>query len=187
MEKQIVSAEFRAIENEGKMTIRALVNNGDWSKVLTNGNGTKFREKIKLPVWQKTINESRGNVKLYVNHEDLYDVAQELRLYVTKKGLEIEATLKEGCEGLYNKIKQGIFNQMSFGFRALDDEWIPNGDIYDRIINALELFEISILNKTAAYNNTTVEARNLEIPNVPAKATKLEIERQRIRLMKVLQ
>ena len=53
---------------------------------------------------------------------------------------------------------------MSFGFKAIKDTFNHVGNYLQRTIEDMELFEVSILDKTPAYNNTLVEARELNIP-----------------------
>ena len=63
-------------------------------------------------------------------------------------------------------------------FRALKDSFKQVGNYLERTIEDMELFEVSILDKEPAYNNTMVEARELYIP------VDLEIKRKRLELLR---
>lgn len=52
--------------------------------------------------------------------------------------------------------------ECSFGFKCIDEKITERGDFYECEIHDFELYEISILDKIPAYNNTSVEARNLQ-------------------------
>ena len=172
MEKQYSKLEVRELDNSSLLVCK--VNDYGVSKELRGKNGA-FREVVPKETWQKAINE---NVKFYYNHKPYFELAEKVELRAEEDGVYIYATLKDSEKGLYDAVKDGLITGMSFGFRALKDSFKQVGNYLERTIEDMELFEVSILDKEPAYNNTMVEARELYIP------VDLEIKRKRLELLR---
>lgn len=162
MEKQIL--ELRAIEtNDNTLKITAKVNDYTLSKTLQDKYGRPFKEICPKATWEDALN---GDIKIFINHKDYYNVGKSYNIDVTDRGvfLEVElAPLKE--KGIYDNVKRGILNQVSFGFNVIADSWNRFNDYFIRRLNKINLLEISLLDCTAAYNNTIIEARSMvEVP-----------------------
>lgn len=94
--------------------------------------------------------------------------AGTLDVNVDEKGLAFKATLPDTtvANDVYENIKAGNLDSMSFGFSVLADEWQQADDgSYTRQIDKIEnLYELSVVT-LPAYDSTelTVDTRNLKI------------------------
>lgn len=146
--------ELRAKYDKDKLEFTGLVNNYQKSKVLTR-NGKQFREIISREVFQKAL-DKQPNIKLFINHQPYVDVAENIEVVAEEKGLIAKVKLLENAKGLFDGIKSNEFGEFSFGMKVLKDKWVSDGDVDLRIVEEIELVEISILNVEAAYKNTGV-------------------------------
>lgn len=80
-----------------------------------------------------------------------------LRLSENQRGLAFTIDIPETTLGrdILALAERGDLGGMSFGFRALDEEWSGNR----RELRSVDLREISVVSAWPAYTNTTVEAR----------------------------
>ncbi|MBC7193874.1 MAG: HK97 family phage prohead protease [Marinobacter sp.] len=123
-----------------------------------------FREKIAPGAFQKTIKEA--DVRALWNHDPNYVLgrtkSRTLKLAEDDKGLAIEIIPPntQWARDLMESIKRGDVDQMSFGFRAIKEEW--EGDINSpvRVLKEVELFDVSPVT-FPAYPATDVSVRSL--------------------------
>lgn len=153
-----LQSNFEIRESTGNR-IRARINDYNWSKVLTDNKGKKFKEKIDKSVWEKALNNN--DVKVYINHESFVTLGEDVSINAENDGVYLEMTLRESEQGVHQAVKNGELHSCSFGFKCLGEDIKDNGSYYERTILDMELYEVSLLSKTAAYNNTEIEARNL--------------------------
>ena len=142
-----------------------LVNNYDYSKIMTDKQGKRFRERIPKQVWLKAIEKNKDNIKIFLNHQDYIEIGSNIDVQATDEGVVLTLELSDKEKGLYNAAKQDKLTGCSFGFKCIKDNITEQQGYYDREVLEMELYEISILDKTPAYNNTSVEARNLIYKN----------------------
>lgn len=142
-----------------------LVNNYDYSKIMTDKQGKKFRERISKEVWEQAIEKNKDNIKIFLNHQDYIEIGSNIEVQATNEGVILTLELSDKEMGLYNAAKQDKLTGCSFGFKCIKDNITENQGYYDREILEMELKEISLLDKTPAYNNTSVEARDLKYKN----------------------
>lgn len=137
-----------------------------------------FVEKVKAGVFALALKRAK-NVDVLLNHDP------DRILASTSKGT---AVLKEDNVGLRATVeitdpeviedaRQGKLRGWSFGFHADGDERTPTTDddgrgLVERIITALTLFEVSIINDKAmpAYIGTSIEARATKDDGVEVRA-----------------
>lgn len=151
---------------DGSFFVSGYVNEYSWSEVL--GTTTKFRERIVPGAFTRALARAK-------NVEFLYEHDKEKILADTKSG---KLTLKENERGLfmeakivpttwgkdaYALIKEGVIQNMSFGFRKLKDEMTKGANgIYERVVEELELVEVTCT-RNPAYVQSSIQARSLEI------------------------
>ena len=121
-----------------------------------------FKESIAPGAFRKTLDET-PDVRMLINHEGL-PVARTknktLKLYEDERGLRFEADLADTQEGrdIYELVKRGDVDQMSFAFRVIRQKW--NDDRSRRVLTEVSLSDGDISVVTyPAYPTTTVEAR----------------------------
>ncbi|MGX5541508.1 phage major capsid protein [Bacillus wiedmannii] len=152
---------------DGSLFVSGYVNETDtWSQTL--GRNTKFIEQIRPGAFKRALERAKNIDFLYEhdNNKILADTRSgKLVLREDNKGLYMEATISKTTWGqdAFELIKDGIIQNMSFGFRALKDKVTKgtNG-IYERVVHELELLEVSAVRKPA-YVQSSIAARSLEI------------------------
>ena len=121
-----------------------------------------FKESIAPGAFRKTLSET-PDVRLLINHEGLPLARTKngtLKLNEDDRGLRFEADLADTQEGrdIYELVKRGDVDQMSFAFRVIRQKW--NDDKSRRVLTEVSLADGDVSVVTyPAYPTTTVEAR----------------------------
>lgn len=178
--------EVRAIEEntDGSLQVKGYANKTEKpSQPLKDVNGNEFIEVIAKGAFAEALRNS-NDIDFLAEHDKQKILAStsndSLQLREDEQGLYIEATITPTSYGkdYFTLIKSGILKSMSFGFRSLKDNWtkLSNG-MYQRTVEALQLFEVSVV-KTPAYQDSILQARSLETPenieipsNIPQKTS----------------
>lgn len=139
---------------------------GEESQVLRSNQG-KFIEKIKSGCFKRAI-ESASKVDLLYNHDtdSLLGSTKNGSLILEEDniGLRFECELVNTTLGrdVFEMVKTGLINGMSFGFSNPKSNWTMRNDgIYNREITELELKEVSIV-RNPAYLTSEVGTRSNE-------------------------
>lgn len=133
---------------------------GRESNVLQSPKG-RFKEVIVPKTFQKAL--MKGNeVELLFNHnrnQKLGSTKQgNLDLREDNIGLKASATVTDPI--VMDKARKGELRGWSFGFYSITDQWKDHEDgIQRRMVEEIELLEISILDRQPAYTATSIEAR----------------------------
>lgn len=176
IEKRLSKVEVRDNEPETDEE------NGQQGKVIS-GYAILFNEPSQpMPVDNSTFTETispqalqgvdLSKLVMIYNHDYANILASvkagTLDVNVDEKGLAFKATLPDTtvANDVYENIKAGNLDSMSFGFSVLADEWQQADDgSYTRQIDKIEnLYELSVVT-LPAYDSTelTVDTRNLKI------------------------
>lgn len=131
------------------------------SKPLLSPQGL-FVEQIKEGVFQRALNKAQ-DVKLLFNHLENRELGSikngNLQLFEDSIGLRAICSISD--PEVMQKAKDNQLKGWSFGFYTNKDEWQLNAEPYQRrFIEDMDLLEVSILDKTPAYNGTSIEARD---------------------------
>ncbi|UDY80769.1 prohead protease [Geobacillus phage GR1] len=189
MEVRMQDTEIRASE-DGSLTVSGYVNKTEQlSNVL--GITKRFVEKIAKGAFQRAIQNAKQDIDFLTEHNNKLILAStrngSLELREDEQGLFMTATIAPTTWGkdTYTLIKSGIYKNMSFGFRSIKDSWkaLENG-LYERTIEELELFEVSVV-KDPAYSQSTISARGIKLIEdieIPA-----ELEKEKRDMEKVLE
>lgn len=151
---------------DGSMTVSGYVNKTEQKSNML-GRTQKFTEVIKRGAWQKAIDAAK-EIHFLAEHDNKKILAStrngSLQLREDDQGLYMEATISPTSWGkdYYQLIKDGILQNMSFGFRAIKDSWRNMGDHFERTVNDLELFEVSVV-RDPAYSSSTISARGIDL------------------------
>ena len=183
MELRFNDANIEA-NDDGSLTVRGYVNETNkYSNML--GREQKFKEVIKPGVWTRALNKAK-EVFFLAEHDKNKILAStrngSLELREDSKGLYMEATISPTSWGkdYYQLIKDGILQNMSFGFRATKDSWRNMGDHFERTVNDLELFEVSVV-RDPAYASSSISARGIDLVNDEVPASELNLRTIEIR------
>lgn len=150
--------EFRAGDSGKKIGGYAAVFNSE------TDIGGSFREIIAPGAFKDTL---KGDVRALVDHDSGRVIgrttAKTLRLSEDENGLSVEIDLPDTSDGrdLATLIERGDISGMSFGFMVTKQSWDETGDIPIRTIQAVDLFEVSVV-AFPAYDDTSIAMRSLD-------------------------
>lgn len=130
------------------------------SRILPSPRG-RFVEEIVPRTFERALDKS-DSVDLLFNHDKSRKLGStgegNLELREDNVGLRAIATVTD--EDVMDKARKGELRGWSFGFAVLQDEWKTRDDgMQKRSVSEIELFEVSVLDKTPAYIATSIEAR----------------------------
>jgi HK97 family phage prohead protease len=133
------------------------------SRELPSPTG-KFVEEIMPQTFERAL-QKNDSVDLLFNHDRNYKLGStksgELQLSEDNVGLRAIATITD--ELVMDKARKGELRGWSFGFSVLRDTWRNHVEgIQRRTVEEMDLYEISVLDKTPAYIAQSIEARGEE-------------------------
>jgi len=157
---------------ERRMAVTGLeVRQGDDNLTLT-GYASTFNQPYDMGWYTETVDPDafkrtlgqKPDVRLLINHDGLplaRTTSGTLTLSTDKKGLLAEANLDRAdpdVQALVPKMQRGDLNEMSFGFRVLEDIW--ENDMTKRTLRSLDLNggDVSVVTYPAN-PNTSVSVR----------------------------
>jgi uncharacterized protein len=143
------------------------------SRLLPSPRG-RFVEEIAPKTFERALMKS-DSVDLLFNHDRSRKLGSTkegtLELREDNVGLKAKATVYD--EAVIEKARKGELRGWSFGFAALKDTWKNREDgIQKRVVEELELYEVSVLDKTPAYIATSLESRGEE----ESRLTEMRVE-----------
>lgn len=166
MELRVLSSSTEFTSNDD-LVVEGLVNEtGSWSHVL--GNRKKFREQIVKGAFDKAIQEARRIDFLGEHKQEALLATTEngsLQLWEDEEGLKMRAKIAPTSYGkdFYTLMSEKVISHMSFGFKVVKDSWKKGVDgIYERMIESLELLEVSAV-RNPAYPQSAIAARGIDL------------------------
>lgn len=191
MELRVQDAELKA-NTDGTMTVSGYVNK---TNQLSNTLGVtkRFVEKISKGVFTRAIQSAKRDIDFLAEHNSKLILAStrnnSLKLTEDEQGLFMEATITPTSWGkdYYELINSGIYRNMSFGFRTIKDSWRSlESSLYERTIEEMELFEVSVV-KDPAYSQSTIAARGIDLVEEVVIPTEVEEENRNMeKIMELL-
>lgn len=152
--------------SDGSMTVTGYVNEtGQKSKML--GRKEKFVETIAPGAFRSALDAGK-DIHFLAEHDSSKILAStrngSLDLVEDERGLRMSATICPTSWGkdYYELIDSGILQHMSFGFRSIKDTWKKVEGYFERTVNALELFEVSVV-RDPAYTQSSISARGIDV------------------------
>ncbi|MCK2005501.1 HK97 family phage prohead protease [[Brevibacterium] frigoritolerans] len=187
MELRVQDSELRA-NSDGTLTVSGYVNKtGQLSNIL--GVTKRFKEKISRGAFSRAIQSASRDIDFLAEHNSKLILAStrndSLKLTEDEQGLYMEATITPTSWGkdAYTLIESRIYQNMSFGFRTIKDNWkLIETNLYERTITELELFEVSVV-KNPAYSQSTIAARSIEIIEEPEirEIEEIQVEEEKVK------
>lgn len=137
--------------NERRMAVGALEIREDSTAPILTGYASTFDQPYDMGWYTETVAPSAfkrtlgqtPDVRLLINHDGLplaRTTSGTLTLDTDSRGLRVSATLDPtdpDVMALIPKMRRGDLNQMSFGFRTIEDEW--SQDMRTRTMRSLDL------------------------------------------------
>ena len=160
--------EIRADDQEQKMILEGYAVVFD-QETLIGDESWGWYEKID----KKALDEADlSDVPLKYNHGDAKGILARtrngsLQLSIDSTGLKIRAELQSNVSDhidIYNEVKSGLIDKMSFAFNVLEDDVIyTKGETPKRTITKIgRLFDVAVVD-LPAYDQTSIYARSKEI------------------------
>ena len=130
------------------------------SRILPSPRG-RFVEEIIPRTFERAL-QKNDSVDLLFNHDRSRKLGStkegNLELREDNVGLRAIATVTD--ESVMEKAKKRELRGWSFGFSVLKDSWKSREDgMQKRTVEEIDLYEVSVLDKTPAYIATSIEAR----------------------------
>lgn len=133
------------------------------SRVLPSPKG-RFVEEIMPKTFERAL-QKNNSVDLLFNHDRNRKLGstKEGNLELREDNIGLRATATVYDSEVMEKARKGELRGWSFGFAAVKDTWKTREDgMQKRILEEIELFEVSILDRAPAYIATSIEARGEE-------------------------
>lgn len=132
------------------------------SRILNHKDKGKFIEQIDVGAFKRALERAK-DVKLLFNHKAERELGSimkgNLKLKEDAIGLKVECEIADPEVVEYAKRNQ--LKGWSFGFKSLKEKWHDGfNDVKRRLVQELDLSEVSILTGTPAYYATSVEMRS---------------------------
>lgn len=182
MERRLYGAAMELREADGALVLRGHAAVFDALSLPLGG----FRERIARGAFAKTIREA--DVRLLAQHDPATVMARtragNLALFEDERGLAVEARLNPAdpdVQRLAVKVRDGLIDQMSFGFEVIRQEWSTEevdddwseGEVPIRTIQEVRLWDVSPVT-FPAYPDTDMELASVRVPlEVRARAEEL--------------
>lgn len=137
-----------------------------------------FVEKIKAGVFALALKKAK-NVDVYLNHDESRLLASTTKgtAVLKEDNVGLRATVTISDPEVIEDARNGKLRGWSFGFTADKDERTPVASddgtgLVERVITALTLFEVSIINDKAlpAYVGTSIEARATAVSSMEIRS-----------------
>lgn len=144
------------------------------SKPLRDSEG-QFIEVVREGVMGRAI--QKRNIKLLFNHNwnrEIGDTNSNLQLQEDSIGLRFRAFITDS--EVIEKAKKGLLKGCSFGFRALKQTKENVNGVCKRYLEDIDLFEVSLLDRSPAYSGCLAEIRSLEDEDLEVREIPLEIQ-----------
>lgn len=156
--------ELRVDDSQGVPTIYGYAATYD---TRSDPIGGMFYERIERGTFRKAL-ERAPDVRALIDHKSEFVLGRmssgTLRLKDDDKGLLVEINPPDTSYGrdIVTSIRRGDINNMSFGFRTIDDRWEDEGlGLPLRTLLDVELEDVSVVT-FPAYPNTEVAVRSCE-------------------------
>ena len=171
--------EVRETEEENDYTVTGYATTFDEPYTLYGiGDGKVVKEQVSRNAFDNT---DRSDTIMQYDHQGIVFARlsnDTLKLTVDDHGLFVEAYLGGTSNGrnLYEEIKGGYINKMSFGFTVTDDDLVEADYGYLRTIKAIgKLYDVSAVS-IPANDYTEISARN----HIDGAIDEIETERIRL-------
>lgn len=153
------AAQMSATENE-EYIVEGYASTFDSYVLFTDEDGTAYSERIDAHAFDSA---DLSDVIFLYNHEGRVFARQRnktLELNIDEHGLHVRADLSKSADGreLYNEIKSGLIDQMSFAFTVREDSY--DKETHTRnVLSVAKVYDVSAVS-IPANDHTNISARS---------------------------
>lgn len=184
-DREYLAFEMRAKDDE-KMIVEGYAAVFNRETVLYSYDGIDYKESISPSAFEAA---EMSDVVMNYNHQGKPTARTKnktLELLIDSIGLKIRAKLSGTEEGrrLYEEIKGGYIDKMSFAFTVLEDTYERETHTR-RILRIKRLYDVAAVD-IPAYDQTSIAARSylsVEAEKERAEARKTELQKKRLKLL----
>lgn len=184
-DREYLAFEMRAKDDE-KMIVEGYAAVFNQETVLYSYDGIDYKESISPSAFESA---EMSDVVMNYNHQGKPTARTKnktLELLIDSIGLKIRAKLSGTEEGrrLYEEIKGGYIDKMSFAFTVLEDTYERETHTR-RILRIKRLYDVAAVD-IPAYDQTSIAARSylsVEAEKERAEARKTELQKKRLKLL----
>lgn len=115
----------------------------------TFGNIDSYKDTIERQAFESTIMKRGERIAFCYQHDIWNPIGKILKLSEDQKGLFIKVMISAAEEDIQTKIKEGILKEMSIGYRVIASRNEVKDGEEIRVLEEIELFEISIVTVAA--------------------------------------
>jgi hypothetical protein len=108
-------------------------------------NIDSYGDVIKRGAFAETIEQRKGRIAFCYQHDIWNPIGKIKEISEDDKGLYIEVKLSAAEKDIQTKVKEGILQEMSIGYRTMSSEKEVLGEIEVNALTKIMLFEISLV------------------------------------------
>lgn len=122
---------------------------------------------IEKGAFTKTLSERKGRIASCLNHYIDNAIGKIKELKEDEIGLYFEIRISDAESELKTKLREGIYSEMSFGFKTIRAEFEKKTDgTYIRRVKEVILYEISVVTVARNENAKITEVKSEEFNNI---------------------
>ena len=149
------------------------------SRIMPKGKGStavrSFVERVSAGTFRNAIESAEKPIELRFNHSRvLCDTSTGLTLYEDNIGLHATAVVHDA--EVAEKARRRELRGWSFGFISEGEKWEKLDGIDRRILDKIDLQEVTITDRTPAYVGTSIETRSEEANVIETRGTNDEVQ-----------
>jgi len=123
--------------------------------ITKSGEIVNVADKLLTSCASKSISERKNRIAICLNHDLTNPIGKLVDIYEDEEGIHIKVRISDSEDDLKIKIREGIYSELSIGFKVVKAELKVSDDKthYIREIVEIKLYEVSLV--TIARNERT--------------------------------
>jgi uncharacterized protein len=112
-------------------------------------NVDSYGDIIEKGAFKNTLNERAGRIAFCYQHDIWNPIGKIQSIEEDTKGLKITVKLSEAEKDIQTKVKEGILNEMSIGYRTVNSKMETRNEQQVNILTEIKLIEVSLVTVAA--------------------------------------
>jgi len=113
------------------------------------GNIDSYGDVIEKGAFEKTLRERKGRIAFCYQHDIHNPIGKINKISEDEHGLPMEIMLSSSEQGIITKVKEGILNEMSIGYRTVNSKSEVRDGKEVELLTEIKLFEVSLVTVAA--------------------------------------